>query len=263
MWTYAEVAASGDGLTRYLPLSTRSNAPLVSDLLRSDATAVAPFLPRLEAPMQPLSAAEAGMAKVLRMDAVLWVTWLQHGDAVVPLFPEISPQWWHTLMPFFYGPRETANLHTSQSALRRKAAEARAPQYLDAMAETMRQAQALTPHGPANHLVNPVGRGALDAFSAGDAISIMPYAARVHGTQGLYALVALQLKLRATGAATPEAVTIALADSLGTTRPDPYTAKPMSVDPKTNSIGFESKSKSGAVAQEMKERFGGRVAIAL
>lgn len=37
----------------------------------------------------------------------------------------------------------------------------------------------------------------------------------------------------------------------------PYTGKPMAYDPKTNSLGFESKSESGSITQESKKRLAG------
>lgn len=243
--------------------SLQLDALVVSDLVRTKAGAIAPFLPRLEGLVRPLSAAEADMTNVLRMDAAVWASWLQKSDAVAPLLTDLDRRWWHTLVPLFYRPGETVNLYAAQSALRRKVADLPAPRYFKAVDESMRAALALAPHGPANYLVNPIGRGALDVFAEGGAFNVIPYIARVHDTQGLYALVALQLQLRGTGAATPEAIAAALGGPLGAARPDPYTGKPMTYDPETSSLGFESQNKSGLVAQELKKRFSGRVAIAL
>jgi hypothetical protein len=243
--------------------SLQRNALFISDLVRTNAKSIAPFLPRLEALVHPLSAAEADMAKVLRMDAGSWASVLQKSDALVPLIPDMGRHWWNGMIPLFYRPGETVNLFAARSALLRKVADVPAPQYLKAADEAMRQARALAPQGPANYIVNPVGRGALDTFSESEAFDNLPYIARVHDTQGLYALVALQLKLRAAGAVKPEAIAAALAGPLGTTRLDPYTEKPMTYDPKTNSLGYESQSKPGTDLEALKKRFGGRGRCAL
>lgn len=243
--------------------SLQRNALFVSDLARTKAGAVAPFLPRLEALVRPLSAAEADMAKVLHMNAGAWASVLQKSDALEPLGPDMGRQWWTGMISLFYRPGETVNLFAARSALLRKVADVPATQYLQAADEATSQAHALAPQGPANHLVNPVGRGALDVFSEREAFDILPYIGRVHDTQGLFALVALQLQLRSASAATPKAIAAALAGPLGALRPDPYSGKPMTYDPGTNSLGFESHSKSGTDLAAVKKRFGGRVAIAL
>lgn len=238
------------------------NALLVSDLARTKAAAVAPYLPRLEALMRPLSAEETDMAKVLRLDAGLWASMLRSGEVVVPMFADTGHEWWHGMVPLFYRPMETVNLFAAQSALWRKVADVPATQYLKAADEATRATQALVPQGPVHYLVNPVGRGAVNVFSQGEAFNILPQIARVHDTQGLYALVALQLQLRAAGAVEPQAIAAALAGPLGTGRPDPYTARPMTYDPQTNSLGFESQNHSNAL-QAVKKKHGGKVAIAL
>jgi len=243
--------------------SLQRNALFISDVVRSNPDALARFLPRLEALVRPLSAAEADMAKVLHSDAATWALALQKTDALVTMVTDLDPHWWNGMPSLFYRPRETVNLFAARSAQMRKVGDVPATQYLKAADEAVAQAHALSPRGPASQLVNPVGRGIVESFSEPEAFGTLTYVGRVHDTQGLLALVALQIGLRAASATTPEAIVAALAGPLGKERPDPYSGRPMTFDPKTNSLGFESQSKSSTDLVALKKRFGGRVAIAL
>ncbi|MCE9639509.1 MAG: hypothetical protein K8S22_05060 [Betaproteobacteria bacterium] len=240
----------------------QQDALFISDLVRTKFESMAPFLPRLEALMRPLSAEEANMANVLRLDATV-TAFILYNQANAPFFLPVERPWWHSMAPLLYRPAETVNLYAAQNALLRTIAGVPAPQYFKAADEAARKARALAPQGPANYLVNPVGRGSMAYDNKDESFNSIGYMARIHDTQGLYALVAVQLRLRAAGTATPAAIAAALAGPLGAARPDPYTEKPMSYDPKTNSLGFESQNDSGVIIQELKKRHSGKVAVAL
>ena len=87
----------------------------------------------------------------------------------------------------------------------------------------------------------------------------------MHSSSGIRTLVRLQVKLRASGRASPNEVAAELAGPLGRSHPDPFTGKPMQFDPQTSTIGFETKLEmkhlSGAV-RPVVERYG-RVAVPL
>jgi hypothetical protein len=251
----AAAVSIADKVASLVPL--QRNALLIAELVRTKPQQVKPLLQRLEILMRPLNAAEADMEKVMHFEAGFWANVLPQLTA----YPWDDVKWLRYVAPFFYRPVETANLYAAQSALHRKIANLPASEYYQARDEVKRQAIALIPQGPTNYFVNPFGRFNLELLTGEGAFDSSLYIGKVHDTQALFALVSLQLKLNAINATTPKAIAAALAGPLGATHPNPYSGQPMNYDPKTNSLGFESKNKSGF--QAIKKRYGGRAAVAL
>jgi hypothetical protein len=232
-------------------------ALFISDLARTQPPA-AKYLPRLEALVRPLSAAEADMTKVLTLEAASQAALLRE-DAVVRLVRmDGGDMAW--LAPLFYRERETINIYAAQNALRRKVADVPATQFAAEAQNATRAADALVPSGGLRNVINPVGQVRLWEMADFD---VLPSVGRLHDTQGILALVATQLALRAAGATTPAAIEQALAGPLGAVRPDPYTGKPMVYEAKDNSLGFASPAQPSSLAANIRKRFGGRVAVVL
>lgn len=154
--------------------------------------------------------------------------------------------WWDPIAPYLYRPHQTVNLFAARSRIDLSLAEHPAAQFFEAREAARRQGKALEPGLLARFILNPVGHRHDYLHNVGDPDDVRPYPdyiARTHGHAGVQTLVRLQVTLRAAGLSKPDEIAAALAGPLGSSHPDPFTGVPMRFDPRTNTIGFESRER--------------------
>lgn len=219
---------------------------------------------RLEALVRPPTPEELDVAPTLRRAIAEDLRWMQarrYPQAMLEGYAqwgEPAP-WWLPVAPYLYRPQQSANRCAARSRIFLELARHPWTEFPAALKAAEARADALDPGPVARVVFNPV-MWALPGWAHCD---VSGYVARMHGRAGVQTLVRLQVKLRAAGIVTPDAVAAALAGPLGQAHADPFTGKPMRFDAQTGTVGFDAKVEhlSGAV-RELRERYG-RMALPL
>ena len=235
----------------------------LSDLLRAQREPLEPFRGRIAALVKPLTPDELKMSEALRSEyAVMIRVMLKLGRELTFLGSSREAaggwSWWDPLAKLGYRPNATANSLGQRYRRERAVIEGPATGYERGMAEVKARTLEDYEIGISDFFVNPVGKLLRNVSEA----DFLPYAARMHDLNGLFALVALQHALYASGSNTPESISSALAGKELAAYANPYTGKPMEFDPKTNTVFFLPKG-IASWTKDLKKRWQDRVAVAL
>ena len=163
--------------------------------------------------------------------------------------------WWDPVAPFLYRPHHSVNLFAARGQVMLELAKSPASEFFKSRELAATKLGALEPGVLAAAVLNPVGSDheLLKNYMMAD------YVARLHVCRGVQTLARLIVSMRATGISKPDELAAALAGPLGRAHPDPFTGKPMRLDPKAGTVGFDTvfevKIASGAV-RPLLERYG-------
>jgi hypothetical protein len=226
-------------------------ADLARKMPRSDAA----LWRRLEAMLQPPTAAELDITEPARQEIARQVRWMQTrrfvrmSDRMYKLSSDLdgvarSRPWWDAVTPYLYRPNQNVNLYAAQTAIVSGITAYPATEFHAAHRSLLERARALEPAPWHRLFFSPIGAWyfLLGFYDFAD------YLGRLHGHAAVHNLVHLQLRLRAAGITRPAEVARALDGPLGRAYPYPFTGKPVNFDPKRSTLGFELEPKyvSGA-----------------
>lgn len=157
--------------------------------------------------------------------------------------PKTRP-WWDPVAPWLFRPHYSVNQLVAMQEVLLRVVDAPPTTIFAEIDRRRAQAKQLEPGSLERWILSPAGH-LLPALADYDPTD---YVVRMHGHAATQALVALQVRLRALGAATPEAVAAALAGPLGAAHLNPFTGKPMDFDAQAMTLGFacEEKHLTGA-----------------
>ena len=145
-----------------------------------------------------------------------------------------TPAWFNTLSPWLYRPHYSVNRFVAQSAIVLAVADRPASEFFRAQQEARARLQEFD---TVKALILSPG-GTFNLYLSDHDYS--DYIGRAHTQAAVQSLVALQVRLRASGITNPADVQRALAGSLGREYPNPFTGKPMEFNAAKMTLGFAS-----------------------
>lgn len=145
-----------------------------------------------------------------------------------------TPTWFNTLSPWLYRPHYSVNRFVAQSAVVKAVADTPANGFFRAQREARVR---LRDFDTVKALILSPG-GTFNLYLADHDYS--DYIGRMHAQTAMQSLVALQVRLRASGIIKPADVERALSGSLGREYPNPFTGEPMTFNAVKMTLGFAS-----------------------